>query len=136
MATTLNPYVTLDGNCAEAVEFWSKALGATAQVFKVGDSPVEAPPEAKDRIMHATIKTDTLTLMASDAMNGQPVSQGGPVSISLNFTDKDEQTSVWQRLSDGGMVVMELGDQFWGRFGMLVDRFGINWMLNHEPPRS
>lgn len=136
MAMTLNPYVTLNGNCAEAVAFWSAALGATAQVMKMGDSPMPVPPDQKDRVMHATIKKDSLTLMASDSMAGQPVTAGGQVSISLSFTDKDEQTAVWDRLAPGGQVVMPLGDQFWGRFGMLVDRFGINWMLNHEAPRG
>ncbi|MGE3706662.1 MAG: VOC family protein [Vicinamibacterales bacterium] len=137
MATTLNPYVTLNGNCAEAVAFWTAALGATSQVMRMGDSPMPVPPEAKDRVMHATIKTDALTLMASDAMMGQsPSGGGGSVAISLNFTDKDEQTRVWDRLSAGGTPVMPLGDQFWGRFGMLVDRFGVQWMLNYEAPRG
>ena len=137
MATTLNPYVTLNGNCAEAVEFWAQALGATTHIMRMGDSPMPVPPEAKDRVMHATIKTDTVVLMASDAMMAQPVpGGGGALSISLNFTDKDEQTRVWARLSAGGTPVMPLGDQFWGRFGMLVDRFGIQWMLNYEAPRA
>jgi PhnB protein len=134
---TLNPYVQLNGNCAEAVRFWADALGATAQVMRMGDAPMNVPPEAKDRVMHATLRTDTLVLMASDAMVGAPASTGqGPISISLNFTDTDEQSRVWQKLSADGSVVMPLGDQFWGRFGMVVDRFGVSWMLNHEPART
>ncbi len=136
MATTINPYVTLNGNCAEAVAFWAEALGGEAQVMRMGDSPMPVPPEAKDRVMHATIKTASLVLMASDAMTGQAAASPGIVSISLNFTDKDEQTRVWDRLAKGSTVGMPLGDQFWGRFGSLTDRFGVNWMLNHEAPRS
>lgn len=137
MATTLNPYVTLNGNCAEAVAFWAEALGGEAQVMRMGDSPMPVPPEAKDRVMHATIRTASLVLMASDAMMGQaPPPGAGMVSISLNFTDKDEQTRVWDRLAKGSTIGMPLGDQFWGRFGMLTDRFGVNWMLNHEPAQS
>ena len=136
MATTINPYVTLNGNCAEAVEFWAAALGATTNVMRMGDSPMPVTPETKDRVMHATLKTDSLTFMASDAMLGQAGVSGGMVSISLNFTDTDEQTRVWDRLSVGATVTVPLGDQFWGRFGMLTDRFGVAWMLNHEPPRS
>lgn len=131
MPTTLNPYVTLNGNCAEAVAFWSDALGGTSHVMRMGDSPMPVPPEAKDRVMHATIKTDHLVLMCSDAMGGQ-AGPGTQVSISLNFTDKDEQTRVWERLSKGGAITTPLGDQFWGRFGLLTDRFGVQWMLNHE----
>lgn len=58
------------------------------------------------------------------------------VSISLNFTDKDEQTRVWERPSKGGTITMPLAALFWGRFGVLTDRFGIQWMLNHEEARS
>ena len=136
MATTVNPYVTLNGDCAEAVAFWAAALGATTHIFRMGESPMPVPPEAKDRVMHATLKTDSLTIMASDTMPGQPDSASGNVTVSLNFTDKDEQTRVWDQLSAGAIVAMPLGDQFWGRFGMLTDRFGVAWMLNHEPPRS
>ena len=136
MATTINPYITLNGNCAEAVVFWADALGATTNIMRMGDSPMPVPPEQKDRVMHATLKTDSLTLMASDAMLGAAGDTGGMVSVSLNFTDKDEQTRIWDRLSPGATVTVPLGDQFWGRFGMLTDRFGVAWMLNHEPPRS
>lgn len=135
MATTMNPYVTLNGNCAEAVKFWSDALGATSHIMRMGDSPMPVPPEAKDRVMHATIKTDSLIFMASDGMGGPAPAPGSQVSISLNFTEKDEQTRVWERLSKGGTITMPLGDQFWGRFGVLTDRFGIQWMLNHEAAR-
>ena len=136
MSTTINPYVTLNGNCAEAVAFWAEALGGEAQVMRMGDSPMPVPPEAKDRVMHATIRAGAVVLMASDAMTGQAPGGAGMVSISLNFTDKDEQTKVWDRLSRGSTIGMPLGEQFWGRFGQLTDRYGVNWMLNHEPPRS
>src|SRR5262245_58745729 len=136
MSTTINPYVTLNGTCAEAVAFWAAALKGDAQVMRMGDSPMEVPPEHKDRVMHAAIRAGSLLLMASDSMPQQPVPDGGNVSISLNFTDKDEQTRVWNELSAGGTVVMPLGDQFWGRFGMFTDKFGVQWMLNHETPRS
>ena len=52
------------------------------------------------------------------------------------FTDEDEQTRTWERLPQDAHVVMPLGDQFWGRFGMLTDKSGVSWMLNLEPPRS
>lgn len=112
MATTMNPYVTLNGTCPEAVKFWSEAPGATSHVMRMGDSPMQVPPEAKDLVMHATIKTDSLILMASDGMGGTAPTPGTQVSISLNFTDKDEQTRVWERLSKGGTITMPLSDQF------------------------
>lgn len=99
MSTTINPYVTLNGTCAEAVAFWAAALKGDAQVMRMGDSPIEVAPEHKDRVMHAAIRAGSLLLMASDSMPQHPVPDGGNVSISLNFTDKDEQTRVWNELS-------------------------------------
>jgi PhnB protein len=136
MTTTVNPYVTLDGNCEEAMKFWAEALGAKLEILRMGDSPMPVPPEAKNRVMHSTLKTESLEILASDGMMGQPVDLRGPISICLNFTDKGEQTRVWDRLSAGGSVTMPLADQFWGRFGMLTDKFGIKWMLSHHQPES
>jgi PhnB protein len=89
-----------------------------------------AAPEHKNRIMHATLKVDGVNIMASDTMPGQPVKPGNTVHLSLNFTDKGEQDRVWKQLSEGGTVTMPLKDEFFGRFGMLTDKFGMSWMLH------
>ena len=130
MTTTINPYVNFDGNTEQAVKFWAEALNAKLEIMRFGDSPMPSTPETKNRVMHATVKTDALTLMASDTMPGQPAATGGNVSLSLNFTDKAEQTRVWDRLAVGGKVTMPLNDEFFGRFGMLTDKFGVSWMLH------
>jgi PhnB protein len=136
MPTSLNPYVNLLGNCEEAVNFWGKALNAEVKIMRMGDSPMPVPPEAKNLVMHATVKAGNLLLMASDTMPGQAAPQrGDDVSLSLGFDTKEEQQRVWDALSAGGKVTLALGDQFWGRFGMLVDKFGFHWMLNHEPKK-
>jgi PhnB protein len=136
MATTVNPYVNFDGDCESAVKFWAEALGAQLHVMRMGESPMQVPAEAKNRVMHATVTLGELRIMASDGMPGQSLGTAGPVALSLNFTDRDEQTRVWQRLAAGGTVTIELADQFWGRFGELTDKFGIRWMLNFEPPKG
>ena len=136
MATTINPYVMFDGNCEEAVKFWAEVLGAELDIRRMGDSPMPVPPEAKNRVMHATVKAGALLLMASDSMVGQPEERGGPISLSLHFTKKEEQTRVWDRLAQGGAVIVPLDDQFWGRFGMLKDKFGIQWMLNLDASKG
>lgn len=130
MATTITPYVSLEGTCEEAMKFWAETLGAELDIRRVGDSPIPAPPEAKNRVMHSTLKAGNLVLMASDNTPGMPAEKGSAVSLSLHFTDKDEQTRVWSRLSQGATIMVPLDDQFWGRFGMLTDKFGIKWMLN------
>jgi len=135
MNLSLNPYVTFDGNCEKAVTFWAKVLEIEPQIMRMGDSPMPVPPGSKNRVMHATLRKAGFVLMASDSMPGQPVAQGNNVSLSIAFTDKNEQTKVWEGLLENGIATMPLGDQFFGRFGMLKDQFGIHWMLICEPPK-
>jgi PhnB protein len=128
--TTLHPYLNFDGKTEEAMKFYAEALGAKLEIMRFGDSPMPAAPEHKNRVMHATLKTDGINLMASDTQPGQQAENGSSVHLSLNFTDKGEQQRVWDRLAVGGTVAMPLGDQFFGRFGMLTDKFGTHWMLH------
>lgn len=130
--TTLVPYLNFDGRTEEAMKFYAEALGGKLDLMRMGDSPMPVPAEHKNRVMHSTLKTDGLMFMASDTMPGQKATPGDAVSMSLNFTDQAEQDRVWSRLSAGGRVTMPLGDQFFGRFGMFVDKFGIQWMLHCE----
>jgi PhnB protein len=135
--TTLHPYLNFDGNTEEAMRFYAECLGGNLEVMRFGDSPMKVPAEQKNLVMHATLKTDGLVLMASDRQPGQPIMNGNSVHLSLNFTDKSEQQRVWERLEKGATIVMPLGDTFFGRFGMLVDKFGMQWMLhfNTAPAR-
>jgi PhnB protein len=135
MATTLQPYLNFNGNTEEAMKFYAEALGAQLEIMRFGDSPKPTTPENKNRVMHSTLKTDSLLLMACDNPSGQPGVVGNNVHLSLNFTDQNEQQKTWDRLSKGAKITMPLGDQFFGRFGMLTDKFGVNWMLNLEPKR-
>lgn len=136
MPTTIAPYVNLDGKTEEAMKFWGDVLGVKPEIMRMGDSPMECPPESKNRVMHSTLKTDSFVLMASDSMHGERVDLRGPISLALNFDTADEQTRVFNRLAEGGQVTMPLTDAFWGRFGMLVDKFGIKWMLNQQAPQQ
>lgn len=132
--TTLNPYLFFNGQCQDALAFYARALGgeiASMQTF--GEAPGETPAGAEDRVMHAEFKADKVYFMASDSMPGQEIPRGGPVNLSLDFSDADEQARVFHELSEGGEVTMALQDTFWGaRFGMITDKFGIQWMLNYS----
>ncbi len=130
--TSLSPYLNFDGKTEAAMKFYAETLNGKLELMRFGDSPMPAAPEHKNRIMHATLKVDGINLMASDTMPGQPVKQGTTVHLSLNFTDKGEQERVWKRLSEGGTVTMPLKDEFFGRFGMLTDKFGMSWMLHFD----
>jgi PhnB protein len=135
MTTSLSPYLNFDGKTEEAMKFYAEAIGGSLEIHRFGDAPMPCPPEQKNRIMHATLRHEAIVLMASDTMPGQPLKTGSQVHLSLNFSDKGQQDAVWGRLSAGATVTMPLGDQFFGRFGMLVDKFGIQWMLHFQPAK-
>ena len=128
------PYLTFNGDAAEALHFYSKALNGEV-VYKqtFGESPMESSESQKDKIMHASFKAGDLNFLVSDSMQGQSVTSGNNLSLSLNFNDAGEMNKTFSALSEGGKVTMELQDTFWGaRFGMLQDKYGFNWMFNHD----
>jgi PhnB protein len=128
------PYLNFNGNTAEALQFYAKALGGQIMFQQTfGESPMECPDDMKDKIMHASIQAGALTMMFSDTMPQQAATSGTNISLSLNFTDVPSIDKTFAALAEGGTVTMELQDTFWGaRFGMLTDKFGVNWMFNHD----
>jgi PhnB protein len=128
------PYLNFNGNAKEALAFYAKAFDGKIlfqQTF--GESPMESKPEYKDNIMHATFQAGDLTFMVSDCMPGQSVGGGTNMSLSLNFKTVDGIDKTFEALSEGATITMSLQDTFWGaKFGMLTDKFGINWMFNHD----
>ena len=130
------PYLNFNGNAAEALAFYSKAFDGKIlfqQTF--GESPMasETPDDFKSKVMHATFQAGDLTFMASDCMQGQAVSGGTNTSLSLNFKTVADIDKTFAALSDGATITMPLQDTFWGaKFGMMTDKFGINWMFNHD----
>lgn len=134
MMEAIIPYLNFNGNAGEALDFYCKALNGEI-VFKqtFGESPMPAKDEFKDRIMHASFKAGDLNFLVSDTMDGQPVTAGNHLSLSLNFKDTDSINKTFAALAEGGKVMMELQDTFWGaRFGMVTDKYGFNWLFNHD----
>jgi PhnB protein len=130
-------YLTFDGNCREAMTFYQDCLGADLQLMPFSDMPGSHPPETKDRIMHARLTKAPAMLMASDTMPGMPLTKGNNFSVSIQCESTEEIDRLFNALAEGGRITMPLGDQFWGaRFGMLTDRFDIQWMLNFEYPKT
>jgi len=128
------PYLTFNGNASEALDFYAAALNGQV-VYKqtYGESPVESAPEDKGKIMHASFKAGDLNFLVSDGNAANQVSGGNNLSLSLNFANLEDINKTFAALSEGGKVTMELQDTFWGaRFGMLTDKYGFNWMFNHD----
>ena len=91
------------------------------------------PPGSENRVMHARITKGSAVLMASDSMPGHPFSQGTNFSVNIDCDTTDELDRYFTAMSEGGRVNMPPQDTFWGaRFGMLTDKFGVNWMFNCE----
>lgn len=129
----LNVYLTFSGTCKDALALYKEALGGeivSLQTFGEAPTP-NIPDDQKNNVMHAEFRAGDIYFMASDSMPEQPVILGNAVTLSIGLDSLEEQESIFSKLSDGGAVTMPLQDTFWGaRFGMLTDKFGINWMLN------
>lgn len=134
----LYPYVNFDGACRQALDYYTQHLGAKVlNTMTFGQMPDQSqvPPGTKDHIAHARFQLANATVMASDGPPGK-VEPMRSAYLSLS-TDTDEQAEqFYKALSDGGQVFMAMQETFFAsRFGMLRDRFGINWMVIHERPR-
>jgi len=126
----IQTYLTFNGNCREAMNFYTDALDAELHLMEGEEAP-GAPADFADRIMHARLHKGSAVLMASDSMVANPVTFGSNFSVSIDCENTAEQDRYFAALSAGGKVTMPLADMFWGaRFGMLTDKFGVNWMLN------
>jgi len=132
-----NPYLAFDGQCAAAFRFYEDRLGGTILALQTfGDSPAaeQAPPEARDRILHASLQIGDTALMGSDAPPGQRQEHQG-FFVTLQVDASAEAERIFHALADGGAVTMAIEETFWAtRFGMLVDRFGIPWIVNCGGP--
>lgn len=135
----VQPYLFFEGRCEEALEFYRQALDAQVEMLmRFKESPEAPPPEAvapgsEDKVMHASFRVGDTTLMASDGgCSGRSGFQG--ITLSLNLADVAEAERRFAALADGGEVQMPFGATFWSpAFGMVVDRFGVSWMVNVCP---
>lgn len=135
MGTRLNPYVNFQDDTRAAMEFYKSVLGGELSISTFGEMGNQDTP---DLVMHAMLETPSgFTLMAADTPPGMEFSPGARMSISLSGDADDELRGYWDGLGDGATVIMPLEKQVWGdEFGMLVDKFGIQWMVNIAGPEN
>ena len=128
----LIPYLNFDGRCAEAFHFYHDCLGGTVEVATFGDSPMagDVPAEWQDRVMHARLSVDGALLMGSDSPPGDHRTPSG-IHVSVHPDTVADAERIFAALAEGGSVTMPFAETFWSPgFGMLVDRYGIPWMVN------
>ena len=131
----IQPYLSFEGRCEEALEFYKKALGAEVQMLmRMKDSPEPpppgmVPPGSENKIMHVAFRIGETTVMASDGgCQGKPTFGG--ITLALTAADEAEADRLFAALAEGGQVRMPIGKTFFSpRFGMVADRFGVPWMI-------
>lgn len=139
---SVHTYLTFNGNCEAAFNFYKSVFGGEFEyIGKFKDMPVDEncpPPSAEDadKIMHVSLPIGNgSSLFGSDTSEGfgGNVTFGNNFSISINAESIEEADKLFNGLSAEGNVTMPMGDTFWGAyFGMFVDKFGINWMVNYD----
>ncbi len=137
----VNPYLHFKGNCEEAFIFYKSVFGGDFPfISRYKDMPVSdgtpAPEIDGEKVMHVSLPLSKETvLMGSDVGEewAAHVVEGSNIQLSVNTQSEDEANKVFNGLAEGGHIKMALDKTFWGAyFGMLTDKFGINWMVNYD----
>lgn len=145
MKTTINPYITFEGNCEEAFNFYKSAFGGEFEyIGRFGEMPAqegfELPEAYKNKIMHISLPIGGDTYLMGSDSGGEwapKVVTGNNIAVSILTDNKNEADRLFNELSKGGNISMPMGETFWGAyFGMFTDKFGINWMINYDIPKN
>jgi PhnB protein len=128
----VQPYLSFEGRAQEAIDFYKSALGAKVDVvmhFKDAPPEVQTSPGSKDKIMHSAIHVGDTQIMLTDGQcSGKAVFSG--ITLTLNAAGTAEAEKLFGALGQGGKVTMPMSETFFAhRFGMVADKFGVNWMV-------
>ena len=126
----LNPYLTFNGNCREAMNFYKECLEGELTLTVVRDSPAasQVPPQMQDQLLHSLLKTAEFEIMATD-MQPEALNEGNAVHLCLICKTEEELQSLWNKLSAGGKINQPLHKMFFGFIGTFTDKFGKSWIL-------
>ncbi len=127
----LTPYIRFNGNCREAMTFYRDCLGGELEIQTVGESPMAAgmPAETHDRVLHAVLVADGITIMASDMGGSEHAVQRGAFTLCVNSDDLAQTRTFFDKLSVGANVTNPLKEEYFGTYGDLTDQYGISWMF-------
>ncbi len=138
--TTTNTYLNFNGNCEEAFNFYKSVFGGEfTYLGRFGEMPSSedytVPETDKNKVMHVSLPIGSSVLMGSDVGGdwAPTFKQGNNFAVSISAHSKEEADRIFSFLSADGQITMPLMDTFWGDyFGMLTDKFGINWMMSYN----
>lgn len=128
----LTPYLNFVGNAREAMDFYKHALGGELWAQTFGEAPMSEgmSPEMQGRLMHSELSDGQMALMAADGMDEHGTqATGGPITLCINGEERDVIRGYYEKLSDGGTITQPLTEEFFGMYGALTDKFGVNWMF-------
>ena len=131
----LNPYLSFDNNCREAMNFYKDCLEGELVIQTVRESPAMAammPANMNDRVLHSTLRSGEILIMASD-LHPETLVEGNTVHLFIQCETESELNSFFTKLSAGGKIDEPLTDMPWGgRYGSLTDKFGKHWAFNFQ----
>ncbi|MEQ8245905.1 VOC family protein [Fulvivirga sp.] len=133
--TDSNSYITFNGNCAEAMNFYHKCFGGTLDIQTVGQSPVcdDMPTKMKNSVLHSYLNAGPLKLMATDMVGNEAYKRGNNMAIVLHFESEQALRKSFELLTQDGQTIDQVHETFWGAlYGCLTDKFGIRWLLNYQ----
>jgi PhnB protein len=132
VTTRLNPYLNFKDNAREAMEFYRTVFGGKLDLNTFKENNASEDPSEDDKIMHSMLEADNgITFMAADTPNRMEYRPGTNMAMSLSGDDDAELSGYFEKLSAGGTVREPLTVAPWGdKFGMVTDRFGIEWLVN------
>jgi PhnB protein len=132
---TLNPYLTFNGNCRDAMNFYKACLGGELTLMPVSEAPIasQMPPHYKDAIMHSSLKSNGFEIMGTD-MTPEALNVGNDVYLCLVCKTEEELHALHEKLSAGGKVPQPINQMWFGLIGTVVDKFGKKWVLKFDKP--
>jgi PhnB protein len=136
---TINPYLNFKGNTEEAFNFYKSVFGgefSMIQRFKDTPEAAKVPENEKNMLMHVSLPVGKgNVLMGTDALEsmGHKITTGDNICLSVSTESKEETDKIFNGLAEGGKVQMPPSKMFWGDyFGMLTDKFGVQWMVSNR----
>ena len=139
MKKPVQPYLHFDENCREAMDFYQSLFGGYLELMPIGDSPAreQFPTDIHHQVLHASLRNGDFGLMASDMCGQGALIQGNSVQLSLDCSSEEEIRNLYEKLSEGGEILDDLKEQFWGAlFAMVMDRYGVRWMLSYDKSQA
>jgi PhnB protein len=132
MPSSLNPYINFTDKTREAMEFYKSVFGGNLEMNTFKEYNASHDPSDDEKIMHSMLEADNgITFMAADTPSDMEFKAGTNYSMSLSGDDEAELAGYYEKLAAGGAVIMPLEQAPWGdKFGMVTDKYGIQWLVN------